>query len=103
MYTGGLVGAGTLISTNEHEPEIIGNYGNKTLVMNNAQIIETMIGAISATMESFIGRITDIMGKDASTVGDIIIPVYIGNEKIDEIIVNAKERTVRRSGGHMNA
>lgn len=103
LYTGGLVGAGTLISTNEHEPEIIGNYGNKTLVMNNAQIIETMIGAISATMESFIGRITDIMGKDASTVGDIIIPVYIGNEKIDEIIVNAKERTVRRSGGHMNA
>lgn len=103
LYTGGLVGAGTLISTNEHEPEIIGNYGNKTLVMNNAQIIETMIGAISATMESFIERITAIIGKDASTVGDIIIPVYIGGEKIDEIIVNAKERTVRRSGGRANA
>lgn len=103
LYTGGLVGAGTLISTNEREPEIIGNYGNKTLIMNNAQIIETMIGAISATMESFIERITDIMGKDASGMGDIIIPVYIGNEKIDEIIVNAKERTVRRSGGHAYA
>ncbi|MBD5529689.1 MAG: hypothetical protein HDR02_15000 [Lachnospiraceae bacterium] len=103
LYTGGLVGAGTLISTNEHEPEIIGNYGNKTLVMNNAQIIETMIGAISATMESFIERITSIIGKDASAVGDIIIPVYIGNENIDEIIVNAKERTVRRSGGRAYA
>lgn len=103
LYTGGLVGAGTLISTNEHEPEIIGNYGNKTLVMNNAQIIETMIGAISATMESFIERITSIIGEDASAAGDIIIPVYIGNEKIDEIIVNAKERTVRRSGGRVYA
>lgn len=103
LHTGGLVGAGTLISTNEHEPEIVGNYGNKTLVMNNAQIIETMIGAISATMESFIERISDIMGKGASTMGDIIIPVFIGNERIDEVIVNAKERTVRRSGGRANA
>lgn len=103
LYTGGLVGAGTLISTNEHEPEIIGNYGKQTLVMNNAQIIETMIGAISATMESFITRLTAIIGKDASEVGDIIIPVYIGNEKIDEIVVNAKERVVRRSGGKADA
>lgn len=63
LYTGGLVGAGQLISTNEHEPEIVGNYGNKTLVMNNAQIIDTMIGAISATMESFIERIASVMGN----------------------------------------
>jgi TP901 family phage tail tape measure protein len=103
LYTGGLVGAGTLISTNEHEPEIIGNYGNKTLVMNNAQIIETMIGAISATMESFIEQITGIIGKGTSTAGDIIVPVYIGNESIEEIIINAKEGIVRRSGGHVNA
>ena len=103
LYTGGLVGAGQLISTNEHEPEIIGNYGNKTLVMNNAQIIDTMVGAISATMESFISRITSIMGNNAVAAGDIIIPVYIGNEMIEEIIVDAKERIARRSGGRANA
>lgn len=103
LYTGGLVGAGQLISTNEREPEIIGNYGNKTLVMNNAQIIDTMVGAISATMESFISRITSLMGNDAVAAGDIIIPVYIGNEMIEEIIVDAKERITRRSGGRANA
>lgn len=103
LYTGGLVGAGQLISTNEHEPEIIGNYGNKTLVMNNAQIIDTMVGAISATMESFISRITSLMGNNAVAAGDIIIPVYIGNEMIEEIIVDAKERIARRSGGRANA
>ena len=103
LYTGGLVGAGQLISTNEHEPEIIGNYGNKTLVMNNAQIIDTMVGAISATMESFISRITSIMGNNAVAAGDIIIPVYIGNEMIEEIIVDAQERIARRSGGRANA
>lgn len=103
LYTGGLVGAGQLISTNEHEPEIIGNYGNKTLVMNNAQIIDTMVGAISATMESFISRITSLMGNNAVAAGDIIVPVYIGNEMIEEIIVDAKERIARRSGGRANA
>ena len=103
LYTGGLVGAGQLISTNEHEPEIIGNYGNKTLVMNNAQIIDTMVGAISATMETFISRITSLMGNNAVAAGDIIIPVYIGNEMIEEIIVDAKERIARRSGGRANA
>lgn len=103
LYTGGLVGAGQLISTNEHEPEIIGNYGNKTLVMNNAQIIDTMIGAISATMESFIERITSLMGKESVAAGDIIIPIYLGNEMFEEIIVDAKERIARRSGGRANA
>lgn len=103
LYTGGLVGAGQLISTNEHEPEIIGNYGNKTLVMNNAQIIDTMVGAISATMESFIERITSLMGNNAAAAGDIIIPIYLGNEILEDIIVDAKERIVRRSGGRANA
>lgn len=103
LYTGGLVGAGQLISTNEREPEIIGNYGNKTLVMNNAQIIDTMVGAISATMESFISKVTSLMGNNAVAAGDIIIPVYIGNEMIEEIVVDAKERISRRSGGRANA
>ena len=93
------MGAGTLISTNEHEPEIIGNYGNKTLVMNNAQIIETMIGAISASMEAFIARLTDIVGKNTENVGDIIIPVYIGNRKLETIVVDAAQRSNYRSGG----
>lgn len=31
--------------------------------------------------------------------GDIIIPVYVGQERIDEIVVNATQRTNYRSGG----
>ena len=33
-------------------------------------------------------------------VGDVVVPVYIGTEKLDEIIVSAKERVTRRSGGY---
>lgn len=33
--------------------------------------------------------------------GDIIIiPIYIGTEKIDEIIITAEQRRNMRSGGH---
>ena len=31
--------------------------------------------------------------------GDIVIPVYIGQERIDEIIVNATNRVNYKSGG----
>ena len=32
--------------------------------------------------------------------GDTVIPVYIGTEKLDEIVVKAKERVTSRSGGY---
>ena len=34
--------------------------------------------------------------------GDTVIPVYIGTEKIDEIIMTAKQRMTNRSGGFAN-
>ncbi len=35
----------------------------------------------------------------AAGAGDICIPVYIGNEKLDELIISAQQRTNYRSGG----
>lgn len=35
-----------------------------------------------------------------SAAGNIVVPVYIGTEKLDEIIVSAKERVNSRSGGY---
>ena len=39
---------------------------------------------------------TDSNGDD---FGDLVIPVYIGNDTIDEIIVTAQQRRNARSGG----
>lgn len=100
LKSGGLTGSGTLISTNENEPEIVGNYGTRTLVVNNAQIIDTMVGAISQTMERYIDKMADMLIQNGEGMsGDICIPIYIGNEMIDEVIVGAKERVTKRSGG----
>ena len=38
-------------------------------------------------------------GSGAGAGGDVVIPVYIGNEKIDELVVRATQRANYRSGG----
>jgi hypothetical protein len=38
-------------------------------------------------------------GSGAGAGGDVVIPVYIGNEKIDELVVSATQRANYRSGG----
>lgn len=101
LYNAGNVGSGQLISTNEKEPEIVGNYGARTLVVNNAQIIDTMVNAISQTMEKYIDKMNDMWMNNANGMGatEIIMPFYLGNEMLEEFIVDMKERMVKRSGG----
>ena len=44
--------------------------------------------------------VREAVAEANSAAGDVVVPVYIGTEKLDEIIVNAKERVTRRSGGY---
>lgn len=54
----------------------------------NADIVSGIVTALKDTFD------------DANAqAGDIVIPVYLGNTMLDEIIVNAQQRTNLRSGG----
>ena len=52
----------------------------------------------------YMGRITEmfnaIMNRNENNEGDIVIPVYVGGNAIDEIVVRAEERRKLRSGGN---
>lgn len=50
-------------------------------------------------VDSLRGMIQEAVAAVAGNGGDTIIPVYIGNHKIDEIVVNATQRANYRSGG----
>ena len=50
-------------------------------------------------VDSLRGMIQEAVAVVAGNGGDTIIPVYIGNHKIDEIVVNATQRANYRSGG----
>jgi hypothetical protein len=48
---------------------------------------------------SLIQRLTETLAQTEQGGGDITIPVYIGQDRIDEIVVTAAQRANYRSGG----
>ena len=54
------------------------------------------------TAESLSGiasAITEALGQMNHPNGDIVIPIYLGGTMLDEVIVDAQQRTNLRSGG----
>ncbi len=43
--------------------------------------------------------ITEALGQMNGSYGDIVIPIYLGGTMLDEVVVNAQQRTNLRSGG----
>ena len=73
-----------------------GEAGSETVVGTNN--LMNMIK--NSVAEAFSDLIAMVKGSQtAEAVGDIIIPVYIGNEMIDEMVVTATNRKDYRSGG----
>lgn len=52
-----------------------------------------------STVANPTAELTSLLGANSGAEGDIIIPVYIGQEKIDTIILNAQARHALVSGG----
>jgi phage-related protein len=83
---------------------IIGNAVGSVLDKYNALKEQSKSNFEQQMKPSFVGagnatNIADVNGYSGQAIGDIVIPVYIGSEKIDEIIVDAIRRKNFRSGG----
>jgi hypothetical protein len=67
----------------------------------------TIQGASAATVTGSAGGVADMVsaireslsGIKGEAAGDTIIPVYIGSERIEEIVVKANKAASYRSGG----
>ena len=73
-----------------------------TGTMNLSPVLSGAGGALVSGMRPDGGMLTQLMdavsGMDTAG-GDITIPVYIGQDRIDEIVVTAAQRAAYRSGG----
>ena len=67
--------------------------------VNAANLVGNGTGDGSGQMYSLMQELVDRVEKGREETGDIMIPVYIGQERIDEIVVKATQRANYRSGG----
>lgn len=88
LSEGGLLNEGQLFIANENEPELVANFGNKTGVMNNEQIID-------AVSRGVYEAVRNAMGENTS---DNEITVNVDGKKLFEIIRDRNNSLVRRTG-----
>ena len=58
------------------------------------------VGSSAEMLSGITGAITDALSRmNGQSAGDIVIPVYLGGNLLDEVIVDAQQRMNLRSGG----
>lgn len=88
---GGLPDLGELFIARESGPELVGRMGGKSAVANNDQIIAGIEAGVYNAVRAAMS------GNDGNA-GTVVVPVYIGGQKIWEEIVEAGKRRRLRSG-----
>lgn len=69
-------------------------------IANNADIPQSAMETMSNDLiNSYEPAVESSAPVEKASAGDIVIPVYIGQERIDEIIVTATDRANYKSGG----
>ena len=67
--------------------------------INSDTLAFSPISSQSSQLSNLVDSINTKLSSLNSNGGDILIPVYIGQERIDEIVVSATQRANYRSGG----
>lgn len=68
-------------------------------ISNNADLPAEAMTSVSSELSTSYEPVEADVSVNSEGGGDIVIPVYIGNERIDEIIVSANDRVNYVSGG----
>lgn len=96
MENGMILNSPTLFGFDQKTGQFLGGgeAGSETVV-GTANLMSMITEAVAQTMQQVSGSRAALAGAE----GDIIIPVYIGGELLDSMIVKATERKNYRSGG----
>lgn len=90
-----LLAEGGYVGPNQPQLAMIGdNKRHGEIVSPEDKMMQVMLDALN----QFFARL-QASGQQAPAEGDIIIHVYVGQDKIDEMVITAKDRQTLRSGG----
>jgi phage-related protein len=98
---GNLLGAGeagseTIVGTNS----LLGMIRGAVSSSVNAPALSNVGAGSASSGESKIDRLIELLEKFMGNESNMTVPIYIGNELIDEYIVNKNSRATLRSGGY---
>ena len=77
---------------------ILGMGLGKTSSITLTAIEQLMYGSFEIS-KVLVAALKDVLGDQKGQQGDLVIPVYLGNQLLDEVIVTAQQRMSLRSGG----
>jgi phage-related protein len=88
LAQGGVVDAGQLFVANEVGPELVGNVGRKTAVMNNDQIVDSVSqGVYRAVLQA--------MGQSG---GNQVVEAKVNDKVLFEVVVSRNRQETMRTG-----
>jgi hypothetical protein len=88
LADGGMVNEGQMFIAREAGPELVGNVGRKTAVMNNDQIVESVTrGVYQAVVQA--------MGQSGGTQ---IVEAKVNDKVLFEVVVDRNRRETMRTG-----
>jgi len=85
---GGLPMTGQMFVAREAGPELVGTIGNRSAVVNNDQIVESVSSGVARAVAGVLGG-----GSNQP------IQVFIGNEQLDEYFVKGQRRRMLQTNG----
>lgn len=102
MDDGMIMNRPTVFGINGNRLMAGGEAGSETVV-GTQSLMEMIQTAVDSRLEGYLSRVIDLLIQIVNLIqsgnGDIILPVYIGTEMIDERIIRASELQALRTGG----
>ena len=88
LAEGGVVNAGQMFVANEAGPELVGNVGRKTAVMNNDQIVDSVSRGVYQAVVAAMG----------SSNGDQVVEAKVNDKVLFEVLVSRARQETMRTG-----
>ena len=88
LASGGVVDSGQMFVANEAGPELVGNVGRKTAVMNNDQIVDSVSRGVYQAVTSAMG----------SSRGDQVVEAKVNDKVLFEVVVSRARQETMRTG-----
>ena len=94
LSSGGLPEVGEMFVAREAGPEFVGRMGSRTVVANNDQIVAGIESGVFRAVVSALGG----GGMQRDSGNTYVIPVYVGGEKLYEVVFDRAKRESIRAG-----